>query len=85
MSTKREYAHELVERLEPEQLAAIVRLMETMAVDNEPLSEEDRRAVAASREFFRQNPKGGLSLEEVVADLGFTMGQIRGNDRDSKP
>lgn len=84
MTTEREHAHELLERLEPEQLAAVVQLMETMAVDHEPLSEEDRRAVAASREYFRKNPEGGLSLEEVAADLGFTMDQIRGNERDSK-
>jgi len=47
--------------------------------DNEALSEEDRRAVAASREYFRQNTEGGVSFEQVVADLGFTMDQIRGN------
>jgi len=84
MSTEREHAHELLERLEPEQLAAVVQLMETMAVDHEPLSEEDRRAVTASREFFRRNPEGGLSLEQVAADLGFTMDQIRGKSSDSE-
>jgi hypothetical protein len=44
-----------------------------------PLTEEDRRAVGASREYFRRNPEGGVCLEKVVADLGFTMDQIRGN------
>jgi hypothetical protein len=47
--------------------------------DDEPLNEEDRRAVAASREYFRQNPEGGITVEQAAADLGFTMDQIRGS------
>ena len=51
-----------------------------MIEDDEPeeFSDEDRRAVAASREYFRQGGEG-LSFEEVVADCGFTMEQIRAN------
>jgi hypothetical protein len=37
-------------------------------VANEELTEEDRRAIAASREYFRQNPEGGLTLEQVAAE-----------------
>jgi hypothetical protein len=50
--------------------------------DDEPLTEKDRRAIAASREYFQQNPAGGVPFEQVVADLGFTMDQIRGNQAD---
>jgi hypothetical protein len=32
-----------------------------MEPEDEPLTEEDRRAVAASREYFRRNPEGGFS------------------------
>ena len=53
--------------------------MDPHELDDEPLTDQDRRAVAASREYFRQNPEGGASFEQVVADLGFTMDQIRGN------
>ncbi len=41
-----------------------------------PLSEEDIEAVAASREYFRQNPGGGVSFEEFATECGFTMDQI---------
>jgi hypothetical protein len=51
--------------------------MELAEPDDEPLTEEDRRAVVASREYFRQNPEGGVTFEQVPADLGFTMDQIR--------
>jgi hypothetical protein len=53
--------------------------MHSDELDDEPLTDEDRRAVAASREYFRQNAEGGVTFEQVVADLGFTMDQIRGN------
>ena len=73
-------AHELLEQLNADQLAAVLQLLEVMVEpDDPPLTEEDRRAVGASREYFRRNPEGGVCLEKVVADLGFTMDQIRGN------
>jgi hypothetical protein len=46
--------------------------------EEEELTGADRQAVAASREYFRQNPEGGIPFERVVADLGFTMDQVRG-------
>jgi predicted transcriptional regulator len=45
--------------------------------DDDELTEEDRLAVAASREYFQKGGQG-LSLEEVAASLGFTMDQVRG-------
>jgi hypothetical protein len=77
------HAHELLEQLSADQIAAVLQLLEVMVEpDDEPLTEEDRRVVAASREYFRRNPDGGVSFEEVAADLGFTMDQIRGNQGD---
>jgi hypothetical protein len=74
----KQHAHELLEQLSADQIAAVLQLLEVMVEpDDEPLTDEDRRAVAASREYFRQNPEGGVSFEQVVADLGFTMDQIR--------
>jgi hypothetical protein len=81
MSHKQQ-AYALIDQLGPGQLAAVVQLLETMVYDDDALTEEDRHAVAASREYFRQNPQGGVRFEQVAADLGFTMDQVRGRNRD---
>jgi len=75
----REHAHHLLDQLGPGQLEAVVKLLEIMIHrdEDEPLSEEDRRAVAASREYFRRNPQGGVPFEHVVAECGFTMDEVR--------
>lgn len=76
-------AHELLGHLGPTQLAAVVHLLEVMIDEEEDdLTEEDRLAITASREYFRQNPDGGLSLEQVAAECGFTMDQIRKHKAD---
>lgn len=73
----KEHVHELVEQLGPAQIAAVLQLLEVMVEsEEEPLSKEDIQAVAASREYFRQNPGGGGSFEEFAAECGFTMDQI---------
>jgi hypothetical protein len=79
-------AHELLGQLNPGKLAAVVHLLEVMVHndddDEEELSEEDLRAIAASREYFRQGGQG-VSFEQAVADCGFTMEQIRGAQKNS--
>ena len=78
-----EKAHELLGHLGRDQLDAVVRLLEVMIdEEDDELTEEDRRAIAASREYFRQNPEGGLSLDEMVAASGFTMDQVRKHQAD---
>jgi hypothetical protein len=83
----KQHAHELLDQLDPSQLDAVVRLLEVMTdpetatirnapIDDEPVSEEEERAVAASKEWFRNNQ--GVPFEEVVAEIGLTMEQIRG-------
>lgn len=72
-------AHELLGQLNPGKLAAVVHLLEVMVQDDddeEELTEEDRRALRASDEYFR-NGGQGIPFEQVVADLSFTMEQIR--------
>jgi hypothetical protein len=80
MPQARQHAHELIEQLGPDQIAAVLQLLEVM-VDpgDEPLSEEDRRAVAASHEHFRQNPEPGVSFEQFASECGFTMDQVLGH------
>lgn len=73
----RQHAHQMLDQLGPGQLAAIVNLLEVMVHDDDELPEEDRLAVAASREYFQQNPESGIPFEQVVAECGFTMDQIR--------
>jgi len=77
----KEHAHELIERMAPSQVVAVVGLLETMLdpvsraianapVDDEPESEAERRAVAASKGWTEQHPGQGIALEDILADLG---------------
>jgi hypothetical protein len=69
-------AHELVRQLGAVKLAAVVQLLEVMIDDeDDELSEEDARAVVASREYFLQGGEG-LSFQQVVSECGFTVDQI---------
>jgi hypothetical protein len=45
--------------------------------EDEEISEEEEQAVARSKEWFKHNK--GIPFEEVVAELGFTMDQVRNN------
>lgn len=87
----KQHAHQLLDQLDPGQFDAVVRLLEVMTdpaivsigdapLDDEPVTEEEEEAVAASKEWFQNNE--GIPFEEVVAELGFTMEQIRG-DKDA--
>jgi hypothetical protein len=64
---KRAHVHRLIDHLPPGQLAAIVTLLESM-IDDEELTEEDRRALRASDEYVR-NGGEGIPFEQVVAEL----------------
>jgi hypothetical protein len=76
----RQHIHELVEQLAPGQIAAVMQLLEVMVEpDEEPLSDDDRKAVKASREHFREHPEAGVSFEQFAAECGFTMDQVLGN------
>ena len=86
----RQHAHQLLDQLDPGQFDAVVRLLEVMTdpetasirnapVDDEPVTEEEERAVAASKEWFQNNP--GIPLEKVVAELGLTMEQVSGHKK----
>jgi hypothetical protein len=75
----RQQAHQLLDQLGPAQFDAVVKLLEVMIgdEDDEELTVEDRRAIAASRDYFRQNPEGGISFEQVLAECDPTMDQVR--------
>jgi hypothetical protein len=82
----RQHAHQMLDQLGPGQYEAVVRLLEVLTdpetatirnapIDDEPESEEEARAVAASKEWFRNHR--GIPFEEVAADLGFSMDEVR--------
>jgi hypothetical protein len=49
--------------------------MATVPFEDEEISEEEEQAVARSRDWFLHNP--GTPFEDVAAELGFSMDQIR--------
>ena len=86
MSSDKQHAQHLLNHLAPDQVAAVVHLMQVMLhplsrqpvdspIEDEGISEEEKQTVARSKEWFKHNE--GLSFEQVVTDLGFTMDQIR--------
>lgn len=81
LTQERQQAKALLERLSAEKLRVVRSLLEVIVDDEEELTEDDRRAVAASRDYFERGGEG-ISFEQVVADLGFTMDQVRGSKSD---
>ena len=80
--TDKQHVVELLDRLGPDQLSAVAKLLEVIVHDDDDqLTDEDRRAVAASREYFGKGG-AGVPFEQLVADLGLTMEQVRNNKSD---
>lgn len=80
---ERQRAHALLDLLPPAKFEAVHNLLEVMVRDNEEdeeISEEEEAAVARSKEWFQHNE--GIPFEQVAADLGFTMDQIRNARKD---
>jgi len=74
-------AHDLIERLAPSQISAVVRLLEALtdpvarslahaAMDDEPLSEQEAREITAARESLDRGE--GIPHEQILADFGLT-------------
>jgi hypothetical protein len=78
MSNK-QHAVELLERLGPGQLAAVVHLLETMVTsdaispqeDGDTLSPAEAKAIAESDEWSNHNEP--IPHEQVLAEFGLTM------------
>jgi hypothetical protein len=58
-----------------------VRVLEFLLLEDEEISEEEEAAVARSKEWFQHNE--GIPFEDLVADLGFSMDEIRKGSKDS--
>jgi hypothetical protein len=77
----KEKAHELIERIAPSQLSAVVGLLETMLdpvsraianapIDDEPESEAEHQAVAASKAWMAEHPGEGIPHEDILGEVG---------------
>jgi hypothetical protein len=67
-------AHHLLDQLGPDQLSAVVHLLETMVPpeeDRDTLSDAERRAVAEADEWLGHNQP--IPHEAVLRDFGLTM------------
>jgi hypothetical protein len=85
MADTKEHAHELIDRLPPTQLSAVVGLLEAMldpvshAIANAPLDEEEiTPETVAALEIARASlARGeGIPHEQVLAELGITQEEI---------
>lgn len=85
MSNAKEHAHELIERLPPSQLAAVVGLLEAMLdpvsraiaqapIDDEPLTSQEEKALAEAQEWLKDHKP--IPHERMLADLGITQADI---------
>ncbi len=91
-ATDKQHAHSLLDRVPADQMTAAVRFLEflllspadralaTAPEEDEEISQEEEEAVARSKQWFKHNE--GIPFEQVVADLGFTMEQIRSASKD---
>jgi len=78
-TSDRQHAHELIERLPPSQVSTVVRFLKfmlldpvaraaaTAPLDNEPVTEEDRRRFHEGQAWFRQRGGKGIG-QQLIAD-----------------
>ena len=85
-ANEKRQAHELIERLTPSQVSAVVGLLEAILdpvsrklaaapFDDEPETEEERQAVAEATEWLKHNKP--IPFEDVLADFGLTLEDLK--------
>jgi hypothetical protein len=85
LNQERQQAHVMLDLLAPEKLSAVVGLLEVMLdpvaraianapIDDEPITEEEARAIEEAREWLKHNK--GIPHEQVLAELGITQEEI---------
>lgn len=70
----KQHAHDLLDRLAPGQLAAVVHFLETIVApdeDGDALSAAEREAIAEADEWLKHNKP--IPHEEVLAEFGLTI------------
>jgi hypothetical protein len=75
MAADIQHAHHLLDQLGPDQLTAVVHLLETMVPpeeDRDTLSGAERKAIGEADEWLKHNQP--IPHEEVLAEFGLTSG-----------
>jgi hypothetical protein len=84
----KQYAHELIDAMAPGQISTAVGLLETILdpvsralanapLEDEEISEEEMRAVAASKAWVAEHPGEGIPFEDLLAEFGVTAEELR--------
>ena len=84
----KQYAHELIDVMAPGQISTAVGLLETILdpvsralanapFEDEEISEEETRAVAASKAWVAEHPGEGIPFEDLLAEFGVTAEELR--------
>jgi hypothetical protein len=82
----KQHAHELIDRMAPGQVSAVVGLLEAMLdpvafaiahapVDDEPVSAEEEKALAEARAWSKVNQS--IPHEQVLSELGITPEELK--------
>jgi len=67
----REHAHQLLDRLDPSQLNAVIQLLENLVVEErDTLSPAEAKAIAEADEWSRSNAP--IPHEQVLSEFGLT-------------
>lgn len=86
-AAEKQQAHELLDRVPDDQIIVAVRFLEFLLLspvdralamapeEDEEISAAEEASVARSKEWFEHND--GMPFDQVVAELGFTMDEIR--------
>ncbi|HEY6764418.1 MAG TPA: hypothetical protein VI386_06575 [Candidatus Sulfotelmatobacter sp.] len=85
MAADKQHAHQLIDRLPPNQVPAAIGMLESLLdpvaaavanapVDDEPLSPQDEIALAEAREWSSNNKP--TAHEEFLSELGITKEEI---------
>ena len=86
MANEKQHAHELIEQLPPDQLAAVVHLLETMISseeDRDTLSNAERQAITEADEWLKHNQP--IPHEQVLAEFGLTMADWEKMGQEPRP
>jgi len=81
----KQQAHELIDRMVPSQVSAVVGLLEVMLdpvavalanapYDDEPITAEEEVSLAEAREWLKYNKS--IPHKQVLAELGITQEEI---------
>jgi hypothetical protein len=88
MASDKQHAHELIEQLPPSQVPAAIGMLKSLLdpvaraianapIDDEPESEDERKAVAKSKAWFKQHGGQGIPQEEVLAEFGLSPDDLK--------